>query len=261
LGSIEPSRFSAVAARLAVLKASGERPGRSIFRQPYLAALRPGAYMARDSGKTAQPDVLQPDAARSLDIFEFARHQRSAVGSVSLACLPRLLAEVPPDAAQLPAALDWQARGSVKPQAGEAAQHDERWLDLSVDGAVWLECQRCLAPHLQVLEVKVRYRIVETEAEADAAPLDDDEADVIVGSRQFDLVDLIEEEVLLSLPLVPKHAVCPAVHDSLLTGVDGGESPSDGDQADEVPQVQEKTNPFAALAALKRGSSGAGGKS
>ena len=184
--------------------------------------------MARDSGKTAQPDVLQPDAARSLDIFEFARHQRSAVGSVSLACLPRLLAEVPPDAAQLPAGL---------------------------------ECQRCLAPHLQVLEVKVRYRIVETEAEADAAPLDDDEADVIVGSRQFDLVDLIEEEVLLSLPLVPKHAVCPAVHDSLLTGVDGGESPSDGDQADEVPQVQEKTNPFAALAALKRGSSGAGGKS
>ncbi len=44
-----------------------------------------------------------------------------------------------------------------------------------------------------------------TEEEADEFPLDEDEVEVIVGSRQFDLVDLIEEELLLFLPLVPKH--------------------------------------------------------
>ncbi len=76
---------------------------------------------------------------------------------------------------------------------------------------------------------------------------------MIVGSRQFDLIELIEEEVLLSLPLVPKHEVCPSVHDSLLTGADGGELSPDAAPADEAPQVQEKPNPFAALAALSGG--------
>jgi len=215
--------------------------------------------MVRDSGKAAQPDVLEPDAARSIDIFEFVRHQRSAVGTIGLGRLPRLLAEVPPDAADLPAPLNWQASGSTTSQADESGQHDERWLEVKVEGAVWLECQRCLAPLMQPLDVQARYRVVETEAEADAAPLDDDDADVIVGSRQFDLIELIEEEVLLSLPLVPKHEVCPSVHDSLLTGADGGELSSDAAPVDEAPQVQEKPNPFAALAALKRGERGSSG--
>jgi DUF177 domain-containing protein len=81
---------------------------------------------------------------------------------------------------------------------------------------------------------------------------------VIVGSRQFDLIDLIEEELLLSLPLVPKHEVCPEVHESLVSGVAGTEGEGgDGapDEADEGGE-SERPNPFAALESLKRGEPG-----
>jgi len=51
--------------------------------------------------------------------------------------------------------------------------------------------------------------------------LDDGEAEVIVGSHAFDFIDLIDEEVVLSLPMVPKHDVCPTVHASVVSGADG----------------------------------------
>ncbi len=94
-----------------------------------------------------------------------------------------------------------------------------------------------------------------TEEEADEYPLDDDEVEVIVGSRQFDLVDLIEEELLLTLPLVPKHNVCPEVHESLLSGEAGetGERDAEGAASAEAgaPDEAEKPNPFAVLEKLK----------
>jgi len=86
--------------------------------------------------------------------------------------------------------------------------------------------------------------------EADEFPLDDDEVEVIVGSRQFDLVDLIEEELLLSLPLVPKHNVCPEIHESLLPGAADDEPDEGGAQ-----EADEKPNPFAVLEKLKQGGS------
>src|SRR5579859_2605344 len=113
-----------------------------------------------------------------------------------------------------------------------------------------------MTPYSQPFNVDATYRIVNTEAEAEEFPLDEDEVEVIVGSNHFDLVDLIEEELLLSLPLVPKHEVCPEVHESLLSGADGTEGEGEDaalDEADEGAEP-ERPNPFAALESLKRGS-------
>jgi uncharacterized protein len=81
---------------------------------------------------------------------------------------------------------------------------------------------------------------------------------VIVGSAHLDLIDLIEEELLLSLPLVPKHDVCPEVHESLVSGVAGDEGEGDEAAQDEAEEGGEpdRPNPFAALEALKKGGSG-----
>lgn len=78
-----------------------------------------------------------------------------------------------------------------------------------------------------------RLEVVRSEADADAAPLDDDEADVIVGSRSFDLITQIEDELLLALPVSPRHAVCP---DEMLP---------------EETEAEKKPSPFAVLANLK----------
>jgi uncharacterized protein len=209
--------------------------------------------MSRHPGKTG--GSIDP---RELDIFEFARSGRQAAGSVRVSELPRMLNEVPADAPDRDSVFTWQAEGSTQPElqddGSEAAQP---YLRLAVHGCAWLECQRCLTPYEQRFDIDATYRLVLSEEEAQEYPLDDDELDVIVGSRQFDLVDLIEEELLLGLPLVPKHEVCPQVHESLVSGVGASGVEDDAAFDEETPGDDEsepsRPNPFSALASMKRG--------
>ncbi|KAF1030372.1 MAG: Large ribosomal RNA subunit accumulation protein YceD [Burkholderia plantarii] len=206
--------------------------------------------MNPSSGKPAVS--LDPHA---FDLFEFARSGRQAAGGVRLAQLPRMLNEVPADAPDRDTTFTWQAEGSTQSELqDDGTDGQQPYLRLALHGSAWLECQRCVSPYLQAFDVDMTYRIVATEEEAEEFPLDDDEVDVIVGSRQFDLVDLIEEELLLSLPLVPKHDVCPAVHETLVSGTSGPEADSEeaDSDSDEAAGGEGRPNPFAALDALKR---------
>jgi uncharacterized protein len=223
--------------------------------------------MTEHSGKPAgntggTGGALDP---RDFDLFEFARGGREAAGAVRVSQLPRMLKEIPAEVAaeigsnapDRDTAFSWQAEGSTQPELqDDGTEGRQPYLRLAIHGSAWLECQRCLAPYEQASDVETTYRIVATEEEADEFPLDEDELDVIVGSRQFDLVDLIEEELLLSLPLVPKHEVCPEIHESLASGADG----ADGvDSIDDVPEQEiepERANPFAALGSLKKDDAG-----
>ncbi|PMS35651.1 uncharacterized protein B0G57_101689 [Trinickia symbiotica] len=215
--------------------------------------------MSRHPGKAA--GSIDP---HELDIFEFARSARQAAGSVRVSQLPRMLNEVPAEAPERDTAFTWQAEGSTQPELqDDGSEAQQPYLRLAVHGSAWLECQRCLTPYEQSFDVDATYRLVETDEEADEYPLDDDDLDVIVGSRQFDLVDLIEEELLLSLPLVPKHEVCPQVHESLSSGAAGRAEDDDGEAVGENENGESgesgKPNPFAALEALKRGADGKDG--
>ena len=194
-----------------------------------------------------------------LDLFEFARSGRQAAGLVRVSQLPRMLNEVPAEAPERESAFTWQAEGATQPELqDDGTEGPQPYLRLAIHGSAWLECQRCLTPYLQAFNVDATYRIVNTEAEAEEFPLDEDEVDVIVGSAHFDLIDLIEEELLLSLPLVPKHDVCPEGHESLVSGVAGDEGEGDEAAQDEAEEGGEpdRPNPFAALEALKKGGSG-----
>lgn len=218
--------------------------------------------MTEHPGKPAGPASMH-----ELDLFEFARSGRQAAGVVRVSQLPRMLNEVPADAPDRDTSFTWQAEGSTQPELqDDGTEGPQPYLRLAVHGAAWLECQRCLTPYEQAFDVDAIYRIVQTEAEAEEFPLDEDEVEVIVGSRQFDLIELIEEELLLSLPVVPKHEVCPEVHESLISGasgedaseppeedVEGGQS---GQSVGEPEQGTTKPNPFAALEALKKGGVG-----
>ncbi len=127
----------------------------------------------------------------------------------------------------------WAARFELRPVPGGPS---ERWLGLQASARVRRECQRCLQPVNLLLTVDRRLRFADDEATA--AALDaDSEDDVLVASRQFDLQALVEDELLLTMPLVPMHETCP---DPLLRP-----------DADEPAEAQ--AHPFAALAALKRG--------
>ncbi len=69
---------------------------------------------------------------------------------------------------------------------------------------VWLVCQRCLAQFETVIESSVRVAFVASDAEATQVP---DEFDAVTAPHGRILLDeLVEDELLLALPLVPMHA-------------------------------------------------------
>lgn len=178
---------------------------------------------------------------RRLDITAFTSDAGQLDGEIALADLPRLRADLhaQADPAQV-RPVRWQARGEARPRRGGTPEH---WLHLQVDAVVPLECQRCLQPVDEPLRVDRWFHFVETEALA--AELDDDsEDDVLVQSSAFDLQELIEDELLLAQPVVPRHDTCPQ---PLPLKPD-----ADIDATDEDVVPTRPVHPFAALAALKK---------
>ncbi len=128
----------------------------------------------------------------------------------------------------------WAAQGSTEKKAGSS---DTIWLHLQADAQVPLTCQRCLKPVLVNLLVDRDFRFVPDEATAMAED-DEVEEDLLVLSSEFDLLALVEDELLMDLPLVPMHEACESEHVPTSDDPDGA-------------AVAEKPNPFAVLAALK----------
>ena len=75
---------------------------------------------------------------------------------------------------------------------------------LDVDGTVQLVCQRCLRPMRQPVVGHAKIALVASEVEADRVPPEFEPVHAPVG--RIRLRDLVEEEVLLGLPIVPLHA-------------------------------------------------------
>jgi uncharacterized protein len=132
---------------------------------------------------------------------------------------------------------EWSATGSLVPVRGG---EPETWLHLRALGSVWMACQRCLQPLSLPLVVDRRIRFVRDESQAEAldAELEDD---VLALTRSLNLQDLVEDEFLLALPLVPRHEHCPQ---PLPINTDEG-------LPDDVPE-EAPPHPFAALQGLKR---------
>ncbi|MGA0610294.1 YceD family protein [Caldimonas sp. KR1-144] len=174
---------------------------------------------------------------RRLDVAAFATAGTELQGQAPLADLPRLAESAV--AAESAPLVSWRAQGERKTRVGAPA---EIWLHLHAAVEMPLECQRCLAPVTAPVEVDRRLRFVDG-GEAAAAALDaDSEDDVLPLSRSLDLIELVEDELLLALPIVPRHEVCPKPLPVPAA------APAQPD-ADNEPA---KPNPFAALAKLKK---------
>jgi uncharacterized protein len=169
-----------------------------------------------------------------LDITAFAQEAGELEGQWPLEILPRLYKVRPPEAADLPTEpVDWQAEGEMRRRLGEEPQ---TWLHLAASTRVALQCQRCLQPVQVDVSVERSFRFVRNEAEAEAQDLDSEE-EVLAMTRSLDLLTLVEDELILELPLVPRHDECPQP----LPKVAGAED-----------TAEESANPFAQLEVLKR---------
>lgn len=78
-------------------------------------------------------------------------------------------------------------------------------MNLGLKGRLHLVCQCCLQDCAVELDEERRFILVLTDAQADDYPIEDEEQEPLVVSQHFNLLETIEDEVLLSLPLIPKH--------------------------------------------------------
>lgn len=100
----------------------------------------------------------------------------------------------------------------------------------TVTAAVRLVCQRCLAPFPYLVDAESQLRFLRTDA---AASEEETEATIVDGPVR--LADLVEEEVMLALPMIALHVNSEAC------------APAQARLADKG-----KPHPFAVLAQLKK---------
>jgi uncharacterized protein len=170
-----------------------------------------------------------------LDVRAFAEDGAQLSGQVPMRDFRRLDAEARGEAGER--LVEWSARGElldphhVQPQV---------WLHLQARAALPLTCQRCLERVEVPVDVQRSFRFVADEATA-AAEDDEAQEDLLALSRCFDLLELVEDELLMGLPVVPRHTICPI---PVQLSAAGG--PADDEEG-------ETQRPFAGLEGLLKG--------
>ena len=105
------------------------------------------------------------------------------------------------------------------PHVAESALKDDGWVSFSLtfdldhegrmtvqgtlNATLPVECQRCCQPMELVLGASPRLVVV---SEEEAEHLDEENEPLVLSGEPLHLGQLIEEEILLQIPLIPRHA-------------------------------------------------------
>lgn len=125
--------------------------------------------------------------------WRIAAESGSLNGILALAVLPRLTA-----------ALDCAEGVVAIALTAGIDEHGIRFIKGFLRAEVDLTCQRCLGPLRLPLEVTVSLGLARDEAEIDQLP-DEYEPLLIAEGGGLAVADLVEDELLLALPQIPRH--------------------------------------------------------
>jgi uncharacterized protein len=150
-----------------------------------------------------------------IDGLQFARGAETLKGRLDLSHLPRL------------ADMRCATEGLSYELSGRTDAQGRYWLQVSANGTLKLECQRCLGPLEFAVALRSDLLLAQDEREIAVA---DDDIDRVPAGKDMEVGRLVEDEVLLVLPMAPLHEHCGGKLDSADSG---------------------RTSPFAGLAKLK----------
>lgn len=135
-----------------------------------------------------------------IDVLDFTRRLGKMSGSIQLDSMPRLESMLS------------HASGDLEFEVSGETLGEKAFLSLKLKGPMQLICQRCLGPFALDLVVDSRVLLVEPGQpwpdDAQVGGLEDWGCDVIEASRELDLAPLLEDEILLALPISPRHEHC-----------------------------------------------------
>jgi uncharacterized protein len=140
-------------------------------------------------------------APTEIDSLQFARSREQRRGSVPVAAFARLSDVLAEPTGSVAYRLSGAVDASGKPE-----------LEVEVTAQLALVCQRCLEPFAVALERRTCFALVTCESDL-RDPADEREGhETVLATEIDDVADLVEQEVLLALPLAPMHpdAQCSA---------------------------------------------------
>jgi len=170
-----------------------------------------------------------PRTEGRFDGFGVAAQRGIVAGRVDASALPRVADLLAPDGGA--AMIGYRIAGSA-----DAAGHPA--LEVTLSGTVPMTCQRCLRTFRWPVEQTSLLRLARDEGELARIDDEDQEHETLLADAPLDARALVEDELLLTLPFVPR---CPEGQCAALDG------------ATERSPAAETSSAFGALAALKQG--------
>ncbi|MDP5240868.1 YceD family protein [Uliginosibacterium sp. 31-16] len=132
------------------------------------------------------------------DPFEFARRGDTLSGELDARDLPRLAA----------ALRDTGGEQSVSYELSGFRLDDKSFIEVFASAALIMQCQRCLGEVSCAVDAESRLLLVPRGESMPDEGLESDDFDPVEAGRDFDVLDAVEEELLLALPLAPTHGDC-----------------------------------------------------
>jgi len=134
-----------------------------------------------------------------IDGFEFATAGATQEGTLPLSSFPRLQDVLGSDKGEAAYTLS-----GVRDERGRPS------LRLEVHAMLSLRCQRCLGPLSHEVESDEILVLAASQAEIDADPMSVDMPSRVVAGKEMAVRELVEDELILSLPYAVRHEDCEA---------------------------------------------------
>jgi uncharacterized protein len=159
-----------------------------------------------------------------INSLEFARQGDSLRGTIPVADFGRLQDVL------------YSSKGAIEyTLSGGINEQGKPVLYGTIKGTLQLKCQRCFEGLDYLLDLSPQFQLVAGEQEFGDLAEEAESVDLIKAEPEMDVLALVEDEILLSLPMSPLHPLAECKAGQYL------------DQAE-----AESKNPFSALAALKK---------
>jgi len=139
----------------------------------------------------------------TIDTYVFTRQAHEVSGETPLGQFSRFVSDLP--AQDSAATAKWTV-------AGYQDARNQAFLYVVVEATVTALCQRCFQEMALPIHSESQLAVVQTEQEleqeVDINLSPDEWQEPVLASQHFDVLDIVEDELILGFPYVPKHEHC-----------------------------------------------------
>jgi len=129
-----------------------------------------------------------------VDSLEFSRSAEVLRGKIATAKLRRLRDYL----FSADGVIEYELSGAVDAE-GKSLLH------LAIRGKLYLKCQRCLGELAHAVDLVSDLLLIEDEKEFPEITEENEAVDCILAEAEMDVLALLEEEIILKLPISPRH--------------------------------------------------------